>query len=174
MNVDCLQNCAFSNSVVFTNRFAFDDFDGLFLVPTEVSNICFAGEGTLDLELPRASDSMDANGAGRSRDAPKSRWARRKDDRMDVVDDVDDVEALPSRGASESERAENGPRESAQDETSLCMTKQCTKLQNVCFKHFMYNVLVYSFQLPNKYDGPGTGFNSEKMDSICLGMDRTE
>ena len=107
-----------------------------YLVPTEVSkDICFAGEGT-DLQRPSvASDPMDP-GASRSRDAPKSRWARRgrtdvtdvtdmtddrMDDRMEDVEDVEDQREVPasqSPGASESlERmAEmDGPQESAQD-----------------------------------------------------------
>jgi len=104
----------------------------------EVSkDICFAGEGT-DLQRPSvASDPMDP-GASRSRDAPKSRWARRgrtdvtdvtddRNDRMEDVEDVEDLEdqrevpASQSPGASESlERmAEmDGPQESAQDRIS--------------------------------------------------------
>lgn len=122
----------FSNSVVFLTDLHLMAFICFYLVPTEVSkDICFAGEGT-DLQRPSvASDPMDP-GASRSRDAPKSRWARRgrtdvtdvTDDRNDRMEDVEDLEdqrevpASQSPGASESlERmAEmDGPQESAQD-----------------------------------------------------------
>ena len=105
----------------------------LYLVPTEVSkDVCFAGEGT-DLQRPSvASDPMDP-GVSRSRDAPKSRWARRgrtdvtdvTDDRMEDVEDVEDLEDQREVPASQSPRASeslermaekmDGPQESAQD-----------------------------------------------------------
>jgi len=119
----------FSNSVVFLTDLRLMAFICFYLVPAEVSkDVCFAGEGT-DLQRPSvASDPMDP-GASRSRDAPKSRWARRgrtdvtdvTDDRNDRMEDVEDQREVPasqSPGASESlERmAEmDGPQESAQD-----------------------------------------------------------